>query len=65
MDDLSRNLQLVETIAASAAMVNARTVLEYNASEDEEWCEGIRRHVFPLLEAEHQRLQEEYHRLRR
>jgi hypothetical protein len=31
---------------------------------DEEWCEGIRRHVYPLLEAEHKRLGAEYRRLR-
>jgi hypothetical protein len=61
MDDL----QLIETICASDAMNNARTVLE--GAQDtlgEELYEGIRRFVFPLLEAEYERLDVEYRRLR-
>jgi hypothetical protein len=53
MDELTRDLELLEVLTASDAMVNARTVLEETlADRDEEWCEGIRRHVFPLLKAE-------------
>ena len=65
VDDLTRNLELMEVIAASDALNNARTVLEETLEDkDEEWCEGIRHHVFPLLEAEKRRLDDEYHRLR-
>jgi hypothetical protein len=66
MDELTRELELFEVIAASDAMNNARTALE-DAAQDEgngERWEAIRRYVFPLLEAEHERLGEEYRRLR-
>jgi hypothetical protein len=65
MDEYTRAFQLIETICASDAMDNARTVLE--EAEDtlgEELYEGIRRFVFPVLEAESERLGEEYRRLR-
>ena len=65
MDEYTRAFQLIETICASDAMNNARTVLE--EPEDtlgEELYEGIRRFVFPVLEAESERLGEEYRRLR-
>jgi hypothetical protein len=65
MDEYTRAFQLIETICASDAMNNARTVLE--EAEDtlgEELYEGIRRFVFPVLEAESERLGEEYRRLR-
>jgi hypothetical protein len=64
MDEYTRAFQLIETICASDAMNNARTVLE--EAEDtlgEELYEGIRRFVFPVLEAESERLGEEYRRL--
>lgn len=65
MDELTRDLELMEVITASDAINNARTVLEETLEDnDEEWCEGIRRHVYPLLEAEHKRLGAEYRRLR-
>jgi hypothetical protein len=61
MDEYTRSLQLTQTICASDALSNVRVVLE----EDEEvlsveQCQGIRRFVFPLLEAEWERLEEEY-----
>jgi hypothetical protein len=65
MDEYTRAFQLIETICASDAMNNARTVLE--EAEDtlgEGLYEGIRRFVFPVLEAESERLGEEYRRLR-
>jgi len=65
MDEYTRAFQLIETICASDAMNNARTVLE--EAEDtlgEGLNEGIRRFVFPVLEAESERLGEEYRRLR-
>jgi hypothetical protein len=65
MDEYTRAFQLIETICASDAMNNARTVLE--EAEDTlggELYEGIRRFVFPVLEAESERLGEEYRRLR-
>jgi hypothetical protein len=63
--NLERNLELVEVICASDATNDARTVLEQALKgRDEEWCEGIRRHVYPLLEREHERLAGEYRRLR-
>ena len=65
MDEYTRAFQLIETICASDAMNNARTVLE--EAEDtlgEELYEGIRRFVFPVLEAESERLDEECRRLR-
>jgi hypothetical protein len=66
VDELTRDLRLMEVIAASDAMNNARAALEDAADEagGGERGEAIRRHVFPLLEAEHERLGEEYHRLR-
>jgi hypothetical protein len=64
MDALTRELALYECIAASDAVSNALVMLEENTSADEEWQVAIRRHVFPLLEAEHARLDDEYHRLR-
>lgn len=65
MDELTTNLKLMEAISASAAMNNARSMLEETAAyiEPEQW-EGIRRYVLPLLQAEHDRLKGEYHRLR-
>lgn len=65
MDDLARNLRLVDVINASDAMNNARTLMEEHAEEllDEEQWEGIVRHVFPVLDAERARLDEEYQRL--
>jgi len=63
MDDTTRDLQLVDVICASDALNNARTVLE-EAELEEELYEGIRRFVFPVLDAEYQRLDAEYHRLR-
>jgi hypothetical protein len=50
-----------EVIAASDAMNNAQVELEEAAEGmDAERWEGIRRHVFSLLEAEHERLAGEY-----
>ncbi len=65
MDEFTRDLQLTETICASDALSNARVVLE-EAEEvlSEEQYQGIRRFVFPLLEAESERLEEECRRLR-
>jgi hypothetical protein len=65
MDEYTRDLQLTETICASDALSNARVVLE-EAEEvlSVEQYQGIRRFVFPLLEAESERLDEEYRRLR-
>jgi glutamine synthetase type III len=69
MDDLNRELELFEVIAASDAMNTARTELKERAKDaagedaEERW-EAIRRYVFPLLEAEHERLAAEYARLR-
>ena len=65
MDGYTRNLQLTETICASDALSNARIVLE-EAEEvlSVEQYQGIRRFVFPLLEAEWERLDGEYRRLR-
>jgi hypothetical protein len=57
MDDLARELELRETIAACDAMNNARVELEEAAGESERWRE-IRRYVFPLLEAERKRLED-------
>jgi hypothetical protein len=69
MDELSRELELFEVIAASDARNNARTFLEVCAEdppseEAEELWEAIRRYVFPLLADEHDRLAVEYLRLR-
>ena len=65
MDEYTRDLQLTETICASDALSNAHVVLE-EAEEvlSVEQYQGIRRFVFPLLEAEWERLDEEYRRLR-
>ena len=65
MDEYTRSLQLTETICALDALSNARVVLE-GAEEalSVEQYQGIRRFVFPLLEAEWERLEEEYRRLR-
>jgi len=65
MDEYTRAFQLIETICASDAMNNARTVLEEHAEtlSEEQW-EGISRFVFPVLEAESERLDGEYRRLR-
>ena len=65
MDALTRELELFEVIAAAEAINNALTVLEENTHDGHEGQVAIRRHVFPLLEAEHDRLDDEYHRLRR
>ena len=65
MEEYTRDLQLTETICASDALSNARVVLE--EAEDVlsvEQYQGIRRFVFPLLEAESERLDEDYRRLR-
>ena len=65
MDELTRELRLMEVIAASDAMINARVELEDAAEDmDSERRETIRRYVFPLLEREHERLGGEYRRLR-
>ena len=65
MDEYTRDLQLTETICASDALSTARIVLE-EAEEllSVEQYQGIRRFVFPLLEAESERLDEDYRRLR-
>jgi hypothetical protein len=65
MDGYTRNLQLTETICASDALSNARIVLE-EAEEvlSVEQYQGIRRFVFPQLEAEWECLDGEYRRLR-
>jgi hypothetical protein len=64
MDDFTRDLELMEVISASDAMNNARVELEDAAENmDLERWEAIRRYVFPLLEAEHERLAAEYARL--
>jgi hypothetical protein len=65
MDEYTRNFRLIETICASDAMNSARTVLEEHAEtlSEEQW-EGIRRFVFPVLEAESERPDGEYRRLR-
>jgi hypothetical protein len=69
MDEYTRDLQLTQTICASDAfsdaLSNARVVLE-EAEEvlSAEHYQGIRRFVFPLLEAEWERLDEEYRSLR-
>jgi hypothetical protein len=65
VDELTRELELFEVIAASDAMNNACTELE-DAAEDvdpERW-ETIRRYVFPVLETERARQDAEYRRLR-
>ena len=65
MDEYTRNFRLIETICASDAVNNARTVQEEHAEtlSAEQW-EGIRSFVFPVLEAESERLDGEYRRLR-
>jgi hypothetical protein len=64
VDDLTRDLRLIDVITASDAISNAQVVLEETLEDkDPEWCEGIRRHVFPVLEAEQTRLDKEYRRL--
>jgi hypothetical protein len=66
MDEYTRELELMEVIAASDAMNNARVDLEDAHAdariETERW-QQIRRYVFPLLDAELLRLDGEYHRL--
>ena len=53
----------MEVITASDAMNNARAELEDTAKDmDPERWEGIRHHVFPVLEAERARLDAEYRR---
>jgi hypothetical protein len=65
MDEFTRDLELMEVISASDALNNARTVLEEAETPlDEEQREAMRRHVFPALEREHERLAGEYMRLR-
>jgi hypothetical protein len=68
VDEFTRELKLMEVTSASDAMNNARAELEDAAAADggenaERW-EGIRRHVFPLLEAERKRLAAQYRYLR-
>jgi hypothetical protein len=66
MDELTQNLQLMEVISASDATNNARVDLEDAHADgriDPERWEGIRRHVFPLLDTERERLDVEYRRL--
>ena len=65
MDEYTRNFRLIETICASDTVNNARTVLEEHAEtlSEEQW-ESIRRFVFPVLEAESERLDGEYRQLR-
>jgi hypothetical protein len=63
VDDLTRDLRLIDVIIASDAISNAQVVLEEALEDkDAEWCEGIRRNVFPVLEAEQTRLDKEYRR---
>jgi hypothetical protein len=65
MDAFTQELELLEVISASDAMNNARVELEDVAEDmDRERWEAIRRYVFPLLEAEHERLNGEYRQLR-
>jgi hypothetical protein len=67
VDESTRDPELMEVISAADAMVNARVDLEEAEADgriDEERWEAIRRHVFPLLEAEAERLDGEYRRLR-
>jgi len=63
MDELVRELELFETIAACDAMNNARVELEGIAEETERWVQ-IKQYVFPLLEAERLRLDAAVERLR-
>jgi len=67
VDAFTRDLEIMEVISAADAMVNARVELEEAEADGrigaERW-EGIRRHVFPLPEAEAERLDGEYRRLR-
>ena len=66
MDELTKELRVVEVISASDAMTNARIDLEEAAANggiSEQRWEGIRRYVFPLLESERERLDQEYRRL--
>ena len=64
MDEFTQELDLMEAIVSAG---NARVHLEDAEAEGrieaERW-EGIRRHVFPLLEAEARRLDADYRRLR-
>jgi hypothetical protein len=67
VDESTRDPELMEVISAADAMVNARVDLEEAEADgriDEERWEAIRRYVFPLLEAEAERLDGEYRRLR-
>jgi hypothetical protein len=68
MDEFTKDLRLMEVISTSAGMNDARVELEDLAADGtlsgERW-EGIRRHVFPLLDAERERLDAEYERLQR
>jgi hypothetical protein len=64
MDELGRELALFEVIAASDAMNNAATALEETLTEGEEWQQAILEFVLPVLDAAHERLDEEYQRIR-
>ena len=68
MDEFTQELELMEAIVSAAdATGNARVHLEDAEAEGrieaERW-EGIRRHVFPLLDVEARRLDADYRRLR-
>lgn len=70
MDELTRNLALMENVAASDALNNAQAILEEAAGgvwpehvEDEQWLQ-ILRYVVPTLQAEQERRRAEHRRLR-
>ena len=71
MDELTRNLALMENVAASDALNNAQAILEEAAGsvwpervESEQWLQ-ILRYVVPTLQAEQERRRAEHRRLRR
>ena len=68
MDEFTQELELMEAIVSAADVtLNARVHLEDAEAEgriEAERREGIRRHVFPLLDAEARRLDADYRRLR-
>lgn len=70
MDELTRDLALMENVAASDALNNAQAILEEAAGgvwpehvEDEQWLQ-ILRYVVPTLQAEQERRRAEHRRLR-
>lgn len=71
MDELTRDLALMENVAASDALNNAQAILEEAAGgvwpervESEQWLQ-ILRYVVPTLQAEQERRRAEHRRLRR